>query len=298
MRRAALIYNPKSGRQRHAQALDGILAALRTGGVEVEPAPTDRAGHAAELARGFAADGRTEAVFSFGGDGTAREVASGLLGSPVALGFLPGGTANLLALALGLPRDPVQAAALLCRAPVRAFDVGVATGGAGRHPFLMMISAGLDATVLAALDVELKWRFGEAAIVWQGLREWWRYSYPEIEVVADGERLCATFAAVANIPFYGGSFRLAPDARPDNHRLELVTFHGRGRRATMGFILDLLRSNHTKRRDVEVRKVDEVLFTGPAGHAAQVDGDLCEERLPMRVRLAPERLRVLFPKEP
>src|SRR6185436_8895899 len=155
---------------------------------------------------------------AFGGDGTAREVAAGLLGTPVALGVLPGGTANLLAMALGLPRDPVRAAAALAGAQVRSFDVGLA----GEHPFLMMVSAGLDATVLAALDVELKWRFGEAAIVWQGLQEWWRYSYPDIEVVADGERLSATFAAVANIPFYAGAFRLAPGARPDDRRLELV----------------------------------------------------------------------------
>jgi diacylglycerol kinase family enzyme len=144
--------------------------------------------------------------------------------------------------------------------------------------------------------VELKWRYGEAAILWQGLREWWRYSYPQIEVLADGERLTATFAAVANIPFYAGSFRLAPGARPDDHRLELVLFRGRGRRATLGFVFDLMRSAHARRRDVEIRTVDEVVLAGPAGTAAQVDGDLCEERLPVRVRVAPERLRVLFPK--
>jgi diacylglycerol kinase (ATP) len=296
LRRAALIYNPKSGRQRHGLVLDGIVERLRDGGFSVELSPTAHAGHATELARGLAAGGNVEAVFAFGGDGTAREVAAGLLGTPVALGVLPGGTANLLAMALGLPRDPVQAAAILGGAPVRSFDVGLTKGLAGEHPFLMMTSAGLDATVLAALDVELKWRFGEAAILWQGLREWWRYNYPEIEVIADGERLSATFAAVANIPFYAGSFRLAPDARPDSHHLELVLFRGRGRRATLGFILDLLRSAHVRRRDVEVRRVDEVLLAGPAGTAAQIDGDLCEERLPVRVRLAQERLRVLFPK--
>ena len=291
MRRAALIYNPKSGRQRHAELLEGVLARLKEGGFEVQLSPTAFAGQATDLARGFAADGAVEVVFAFGGDGTAREVAAGLLGTPVALGVLPGGTANLLALALGLPRDPVRAAAALARARMRAFDVGLA----GEHPFLMMVSAGLDATVLAALDVKLKWRFGEAAIAWQGLREWWRYSYPNIEVIADGERLAATFAAVANIPFYAGSFRLAPGARPDDRRLELVLFRGRGRRATLGFVADVLRSAHVRRRDVEVRKVEEVLLGGPAGTAAQVDGDLCEERLPVRVRLAEERLRVLFP---
>jgi diacylglycerol kinase family enzyme len=296
VRRAALIYNPKSGRQRHAEVLETIVATLRDGGFQIELTPTAYAGQAIELARGLATAGHVEAVFSFGGDGTAREVAAGLLGSPVALGVLPGGTANLLALALGLPRNPVAAAAVLCRAPVRSFDVGLTRGATGEHPFLMMTSAGLDATVLAALDVELKWRFGEAAIIWQGLREWWRYSYPRIEVIADGERLDATFAAVANIPFYAGSFRLAPEARPDSHRLELVLFRGTGRRATMGFILDLLRSAHVRRRDVEVRHVDEVVLSGPVGGAAQIDGDLCEERLPVTVRLAAEELQVLFPQ--
>lgn len=292
MRRAALIYNPKSGRQRHAHVLDAILATLRGGGFEVEPAPTSRAGEATALARALAAAGRSEVVFSFGGDGTAREVAAGLLGSPVALGFLPGGTANLLALGFGLPPDPVRAAAALCAAPVREVDVGLAA----EVPFLMMVSAGLDATLLAALDLRLKYRFGKAAIVWQGLGEWWRYGYPDLEIVTGGRRHTATFAAVANIPYYGGSFRLAPDARPDNRQLELVLFHGRGRRATMSFALDLLRSAHLRRPDVTVLRVEEALLAGPPGGAAQVDGDLCDHRLPLAVRLAPERLRVLFPE--
>jgi diacylglycerol kinase family enzyme len=162
----------------------------------------------------------------------------------------------------------------------------------------MMVSAGLDAAVLAALDLRLKRRLGQAAFVWQGLREWWRYGYPGLDVVADGRRLAATFAAVANIPYYGGSFRLAPGARPDDRRLDLVLFRGRGRRATLGFALDLLRAAHIRRPDVEVLRIEEATLAGPAGAAAQVDGDLCAERLPLTVRLAPERLKVLLPAPP
>jgi len=299
LRSAALIYNPTSGRQRHARVLDTILATLRGGGFEVEPAPTSYGGEATVLARDLAKAGHTEVVFSFGGDGTAREVAAGLLGSPVALGFLPGGTANLLALGFGLPPDPVRAAAALCTAPARDFDVGLAeAAGTGRGvPFLMMVSAGLDATILASLDLRLKYRFGKSAIVWQGLREWWRYAYPDLEIVADGRRHTATFAAVANIPYYGGSFRLAPDALPDDRLLEIVLFHGRGRRATMGFVVDLLRGAHLRRRDVTVLRVEEALLAGPSGGAAQIDGDLCDDRLPLSIKLAPERLRALFPQQ-
>jgi diacylglycerol kinase (ATP) len=292
MRRAALIYNPRSGRQRHALALDAILAALRAGGFEVEPVPTAHAGQAIELAR--ERSGQMEAVFAFGGDGTMREVAAGLLGSSTALGVLAGGTANLLARALGIPVDPVAAAALLGRLPARPFDVGLA----GTHPFLMMVSAGLDANLLASLDPRFKWRFGKAAIAWQALTEWWRYPYPRLQIVADGEPLEASFAAVSNTPYYAGAFRLAPGARPDDGWLELVVFRGTGRTATMSFTFDLFRSAHHRRRDVEIRRVKEVTFEAPAGAAAQVDGDLCQERLPFAVRLAPERLLVLAPEMP
>ncbi len=287
MRRAALIYNPRSGRQRHARVLDAILAALRGGGFDVDPVPTAFAGQATALAR-ERREG-SEVVFAFGGDGTAREVAAGLLGGPAALGVLPGGTANLLALALGLPREPVAAAAALCRLPARPFDVGLA----GPDPFLMMVSAGLDAAALTALDTRLKWRYGRAAILGQGLREWWRYAYPALTLTADGEPLEATFAAVANTPYYGGAFRLALGARTDDGWLELVRFTGRGRAATLGFFGDLLRSAHVRRRDVEVRQVREVTFAAPAGAPAQVDGDVCPQQLPLTVRLAAERLLVL-----
>ena len=289
MRRAILIYNPRSGRQRHAQALDGILGALRAGGFEVEPTPTAHPGHATEIAR---EKGREmEVVFAFGGDGTMREAAAGLLGSPAALGLIPGGTANVLGLALGLPRDPVAAAAAHTSHRVRPFDVGLAGGS----PFLMMVSAGIDAAVLGSLDTRFKWRFGKAAFAMQGLREWLRYAFPPFELIADGERMEATFAAVANIPLYGGGFRLAPDARSDDGWLDLVLFRGTGRAAALSFAWDIFRSAHVRRRDVTVKRVREVLFAGPAGAPAQVDGDLCQERLPLSVRLSPERLFVLAP---
>jgi diacylglycerol kinase (ATP) len=292
MRRAALIYNPIAGRGRQHRVLDAILATCRREGFDLEPVPTTRAGEATELAGELARAGRVEAVFALGGDGTAREVAAGLLGSDARLGILPGGTVNLMALTLGLPRDPVEAAAVLCRAGARPFDVGLAGGDA----FLMMISAGLDARALAALDRGWKSRLGGTAVWMQGVREWWRYGYPPLEVVADGERLDpATFLAVSNIPHYAGNFRMAPAARPDDRRLELITFHGTGRGPTLGFILDFLRGRHLRRPDVGARGVREVVFSAPAAAGVQIDGDPVAAGGSVHVRLAPAPLMVLAP---
>jgi diacylglycerol kinase (ATP) len=293
-RPAVLIYNPKSGRRRHSGVLDEVIAALRRGGFAVEPRPTGFAGEATQLARELAAAGRVEAVFAFGGDGTVREVAAGLLGSRTALGILPGGTVNLMAHALGIPRDPVAAAELLAGLAPWPLDVGLA----GSSPFLMMASAGLDARILGALDQDFKWRFGRIAVILQGLWEWWRYPYPELAVVADGERIAASFASVSNIALYGGGFRLAPGAHPDDRQLDLVLFRGNGRFTTLSFIIDVIRAVHTRRADVSIRQVREVVFEMPAGSAAQLDGDLCSEQQPVRVRLSPTPLLVLAPPRP
>jgi diacylglycerol kinase (ATP) len=307
MRRAALIYNPIAGRGRLERVLEAVLRTCRREGFELEPVPTAAPGQATDLAGELAREGRVEAVFALGGDGTAREVACGLLGSQTRLGILPGGTANLMALTLGLPRDPVAAAAVLCHAPARPFDVGLA----GDSAFLMMISAGLDARALAALDRGFKTRLGKAAVLLQGVREWWRYGFPEIEVMADGKRLPpATFLAVCNIPYYGGSYRMAPGARDDDRRFELVSFHGSGRLATLAFILGVMSGSHIRRRDVGVHVVEEVIFTVPREAGVQVDGDALtagtadtggvpvtagREGASIHVRLAPETLLVLAP---
>lgn len=292
MRSAALIYNPTAGRQRHEQLLGPVLSVLREGGFEVEPVPTQAPGDATRLARELA--GRVEAVFAFGGDGTVREVAAGLLGTDTALGIVPGGTVNVLSMSLGLPRDPLSAARLAGRLEVQQLDVGLIN----EMPFLMMVSAGLDSSVMAALDTRLKWRIGKAAYVWQGLQEWWRYPYPRFELIADGDPLEASFVAVSNIPYYGGAYALAPGARPHDGKLDLVLFRGNGRRDTLGFALDLLRGAHLRRSDVTVRHVQEVELRSPAGAVAQIDGDVCEERLPFTVRIAPDPLRVLSPEIP
>lgn len=295
MRRGALIYNPIAGRGRLHRALDAILACSREHGVQLEPMPTTGPGQATDLAVELARQGGVDAVFALGGDGTAREVAAGLLGSSTPLGILPGGTVNLMALALGLPRDPVAAAAVLCRAEPRPFDAGIA----GASLFLMMISAGLDARALGALDHGFKSRLGRTAVLLQGVREWWRYGYPALEITADGERVePGTFLAVSNIPYYAGTFRIAPAARPDDRRLELVTFHGSGRGATLGFILGVVSGRHLRRRDVSVRSVSEVVFSVPPGAAVQVDGDPVEEGSSVHVRLAEAPLMVLAPKRP
>ncbi len=294
MRRAVLIYNPKSGRQVARRLLPAVLEVLRAAGFEIEPAATARPGHATALAREAAAGASpVETAFAMGGDGTLREVARGLLGSEVALAPLPTGTTNVLSLALGLPRDALGAARVLPGCGRRAIDVGLAGG----EPFLMMVSGGLDAAVMARQSSAAKKRFGKAAVAWTGLRQWWSYRYPRIELRLDGRTERVGHFAVCNIPYYAGSFRLAPAADPGDGRLDLVLFRGHGRAATLGFARDLALGRHLGRADVEHRQIAKVEIIQPPEYLVQIDGDVLSGAAPLEISLAAEKLWVLAPVE-
>lgn len=290
MRHGVLILNRSAGRPTAEELIGSICDSIFREGLVVDVVATTCPGDATRIAREAAAEG-ADIVFALGGDGTIREAAEGLLGTDVPLGPLPGGTANVLTLALGLPRDPLQVAPALCRLEPRPIQVGMA----GERCFLMMASAGLDAYVLAHLDPAMKRRFGKAGIALSGLGAWWSYDYPGIEVEADGAVHRASFAAVTNIPLYGGSFRLTPDARCEDESFQLLLFAGTGRSQTLSFALSVLAGSHLERDDVEVLTVDRVRFAGPPAATIQLDGDATAQKPPLDIRLSPRTLRILAP---
>lgn len=288
MSTAFLIFNPRAGRWRTPPLVDRILAVLEQPGQSIESQATRAPGDATRLAR-QAVEAGAKTVYAFGGDGTLREAAAGLLGSEVVLGTIPGGTTNVIPLALGLPPRPVAAAKRLRQATPIEMDVG----RCGSEIFLMQTSGGLDARALHHLDPVQKRYLGKVAVVLAGLAQWRKYDYPDLELIADGRPQQASFFAVCNLPYYGGRFRLAPAARLDDHQLHLVLFHGQGRMETLAFARDLALSQHVARRDVEILPVKEVELRAPADLTLQLDGDALSSPVPLRVRLAEQRLHVL-----
>ena len=98
MRKAALFYNPLSGRAVSGgwRTFEAALAILHQAGIEATAEPTRGQADAAEQARQAIAEG-CDTIFACGGDGTAHDVLQGMVGSDAALGIIPLGTANALA---------------------------------------------------------------------------------------------------------------------------------------------------------------------------------------------------------
>jgi len=290
--RMLIVFNPAAGARRRRK-LFVALDLLRGLGLRPEVADTTRRGDASAFAREAASEG-VRVVVAAGGDGTIAEVAAGLSGSDSALGVLPLGTANVLALELGLPRAPERAAAVLAMGRTTLLHPGLARDAAGQgRLFVQMFGAGFDAAVVHALPGGLKRALGKGAYVLQTLREMPRHPFPPIAVDCDGRKEDAASVIVTKGRLYAGRFLLAPGADPRAEGFHVVLFRDRGVLAAMRYAAALPLGLLPRMRGVETLRAQHVVLSG-AGVPAQADGDAAD-RLPAEILPAPKPMRIVVP---
>jgi diacylglycerol kinase family enzyme len=221
-----VIFNPVAGRRR-ASALWRVLDVLVENGVQVEVAETQHAGHASELARAAAHEGRPMVVAA-GGDGTIAEVANGLIGSETALGIIPLGTANVLAKEFKLSTTPRAIANALAYRRTQPLWPGIARLEGRDHVFVQMVGLGFDGAVVHVLQPLLKRVIGRGAYVWQSLWESVAYRFPSVRLAVDGKPYEAASVVVSKGRLYGGPYLLAPNARPTAPGFQIALFEQPG----------------------------------------------------------------------
>lgn len=113
-----------------------------------------------------AAESGLHAVFAMGGDGVVHHVASGLIGTPTALGIIPAGTTNVLARLLSIPSRPDDAAAAISgqdaiHLPTARIEWH-GPDGVRRRNALFSLGLGFDADVVTKAETRpyAKLRFG------------------------------------------------------------------------------------------------------------------------------------------
>jgi diacylglycerol kinase family enzyme len=161
--RALLVVNPKATTTSE-RSRDVLLRALRSQ-VELSVEYTLRRGHAAALTRAAAESG-VDVVVTLGGDGTVNEAVNGLMtaadalaGRTVApayrlpaLAVVPGGSTNVFARALGLPRDWVEGTGVILAGLRDGRHRVIGLGRADDRYFTFCAGMGLDAAVVRRVE--------------------------------------------------------------------------------------------------------------------------------------------------
>ncbi len=309
-RRVAVIDNPSSGHfsSRRKAALQATLAALKAADVEAEHLLIDGPGSGSALARAAIQRG-CDAILVCGGDGTVHEVLQVVVGTPVALGVIPLGTANALAADLGLKKDPTRAASALMRAQATPVPVGRIvfqdeSGVERARYFTVAAGVGADALLMARLDPVLKRRLGYILYVIEAFRIWASHPFPLFQAsfsnghgsprVEEASQLLAV-----RVRSFGGVLgQLAPGASLHGHNLVLLAFKTRSRFRYLRFLLAVVAGRQTFSKYVELIAADRVECAPVNGSSVYVeaDGELLG-KLPARIEIAPQSLNLLIPPQ-
>src|SRR5919109_4167294 len=147
MKRAVLIVNPKASRVTE-EAISAVERALMRSAY-LRTMRSERPRHAVELAREA---GEADALIVFSGDGGFNEALNGVERDDLPLGFVPGGGTSVLPRALGLPRDPVEAAVRIAEALAGDRTRRISTGRVNGRRFAFSAGVGLDAEAVRRID--------------------------------------------------------------------------------------------------------------------------------------------------
>jgi diacylglycerol kinase (ATP) len=289
----AVIINPISGlgvrpdtARRRAELAAACIEAHR---VKAEIFVTERRHHARELAEAAVARG-IDIVIAWGGDGTVNEVASALVHREAALGVVPSGSGNGLARELGLPFDPRAAFERALVARRRQIDAGELGG----HLFFNVGGVGLDA--------DIAHRFAASGHAWRGLSMYLVQStaallnhkaVPVRLTVNGAERdVRPLLIAFANARQYGNGALIAPDARVDDGRLDVVVIDDRPLHGSLRGVPALFRGQLASVPGVsmETAVAAQVMTGGPIRY--HVDGEPCEASGPLNASVRAGALTV------
>jgi YegS/Rv2252/BmrU family lipid kinase len=307
MRKAVLIYNPFSGRHRVEQVY-AARDVLRAGRVEAEAVATRAAGSAGEQAR-QAVEAGCDAVFACGGDGTVHEALQGIVGSNVALGVIPLGTANALAADLGLPRSAAKAAELSLTFEPRQISVGAleynTQQGMQSRYFVVAAGAGPDAHLMYKLNPQIKRRFGMSAYYTHATWVWATHAYPKFRIeFFDAERDRARSESVTQVlairigVFGGLLYQLAPGASLLRDDFRLVLFKTASRARYLAYVLRCVARGLWKIPGVELVNAHEVTCSAAETRRriyVEADGELLGS-VPARMALRPAAIHLLMPR--
>ncbi|MBD2104403.1 diacylglycerol kinase family protein [Leptolyngbya sp. FACHB-261] len=291
-----LIVNPTSGPNDQASLLRDIIKALQDQNIRAEVSLTTPDSDGQALAA-EAAQAGTKLVIAAGGDGTIEAVARGLIHTSTALGIIPLGTRNNIAASLSIPNNLEQAARILVEGESCQIDVGKAND----HYFLEVVGIGLEAVLFPCGDevkeAVKKNRLALLRSVLSGLKIFSEFRSHRLVLRLNGRRLLRLRTLQVNIcnsPRYGMEFALAPNAKMDDGKLDVIYLDNASKWEHLQHFFTAMRGQPLSREQLRTYQAARIEVRSYHPLKVHADGD-CIGNTPLTVEVVPKALRVRVP---
>lgn len=246
-----------------------------------------------------------DVVAAAGGDGTVSAVCYETRGTGIPVVVYPAGTANLLALNLGLPLDgPTLARMTFSGRPV-SFDIGelehLGESSAPNSGFMVVAGAGYDAAIMETAQ-PLKPVFGAASYLLAAVGNM-TPTKAEFELDLDGRVVNTDGIAVLLVNFGRIQFDLAitHDWDPRDGMLDVAVVRTKNAAGLLPVVfaamLDRMGDYPERTPGIEIHRATSVRVTAVPRLRMQYDGEVLEELTPVAARSLRRAATLMVPED-
>lgn len=286
MKTAVFLYNPESGKGKIARNVGCISTIFQAYGHDVTPQRIDF------TANPFDGNETIDLMVVAGGDGTVNYAVNAMKrkGLDIPIGVIPAGTANDFAGAVGMSREPLEAARQIASGSVERVDCGRVND----LYFVNIFSFGIFTTTSQRTPDQRKHKIGKLAYLIEGVKELRAMHAVPLKVVADGQAF--DFNSLMVLVFNGetaGGFRLARRSSIKDGLFDCIMLEKKNfLRSTLAMGRYLLRGNPKIVRHLQVRSLDIV---STVNEPTDVDGQKGAE-FPLHIECIAGGLRIMCPR--
>lgn len=292
-----LFLNPTAGRGRAGRREPRIRELLGAGDYPLEVHLSRDVGDLEEQVRQHVNAGATRIVVA-GGDGSAHEATNGIMRAhgDAALGVIPSGTGNDFAKACDIPLNWEHATTLLAdrisdRQQRRLVDIGIMNG----RYFANGAGVGLDARV-TRIARSYRFQIGDLVYLLAIFRAMIEgIATPRMRIVAGDQTHDGpiTLANIANGPWIGGMFNIAPQAENSDGAFDLLVVAPVTRTRIMSLLPKLMSGTHMGEKEILHEPVTRVVIESDEPVDSHLDGEMQAMQQRFEIELLPGALRLL-----
>lgn len=310
MKQIYFIINPKARNGYCFKIWQKIEAMLKNEKVTYLAFFTEYPGHAKMLANQIASQNlEQKLVVAVGGDGTIHEVMNGIVKNKnITLGFIPGGSGNDFSRGFHIPSDPKDALLFILRLLKKEghfIDLGkISFEDQSEHFFINNMGAGFDALISYEVNqsqmkaVLNKLSLGRLVYVYVLLKKLFTYKTATIDLSIDGKKHIfeqTWFVTVSNQPYYGGGMKIAPNAVPDDGRMEVTVAHQLSKLKLLLVFISVFWGKHVHFKEVKTFTGKDISIQSDSSLLIHADGEHIGYT-PIKIRLQSKALQVLTRK--
>ena len=289
-----IIVNPHGGFKRGLAILEKVRPVFSEAGAKISIKETRYAGHARIMANTFDFSGY-DGLCAIGGDGTMHEIVNGMLTradkQKIPIGLIPGGTGNSFMHDLNC-LDPVVAAKRIVTNQMRKLDIAQVDAAGEIIYGFNIVGWGLP-TDINALAEKMRifrgQRYNIASII-EVLKNTVRLA----TITIDGRTVAGDYGFIlgCNTIHTGNAMKMAPLARLDDGKIDLIIVRKAGRLKLLSLFTKIFKGGHIGDPAVVYHQAKEFSLVPLQDHPLNIDGEIVGST-PIHVKMLQHEIEVL-----